>query len=190
MEILSLWRRQGKTDLPGLGLVFSCGWCILEIYISTTCWAVHIIYCGDTSNYKFCEIVCFSVWMCAMWLNWNIFISIFTSHIPNTITTRNTFQIRENTGLCWSGGLVSHQVNICPNWRWIIFRNFLIHKLIFYVPWSWQRYWSRASIIDTMKHPNEKRIFIWYDVMYIWCVVWAWETLGHIFKYCSVCNEC
>ena len=115
MEILSLWRRQGKTDLPGLGLVFSCGWCILEIYISTTCWAVHIIYCGDTSNYKFCEIVCFSVWMCAMWLNWNIFISIFTSHIPNTITTRNTFQIRENTGLCWSGGLVSHQVNICPN---------------------------------------------------------------------------
>ena len=116
MEILSLWRRQGKTDLPGLGLVFSCGWCILEIYISTTCWAVHIIYCGDTSNYKFCEIVCFSVWMCAMWLNWNIFISIFTSHIPNTITTRNTFQIRENTGLCWSGGLVSHQVNICPNW--------------------------------------------------------------------------
>ena len=37
---------------------------------------------------------------------------------------------------------------------------------------------------------NEKRIFIWYDVMYIWCVVWACETLGHIFKYCSVCNEC
>ena len=118
MEILSLWRRQGKTDLLGLGLVFSCGWCILEIYISTTCWAVHIIYCGDTSNYKFCEIVCFSVWVCAMWLNWNIFISIFTSHIPNTITTRNTFQIRENTGartvpVC--AGLVSHQVNICPD---------------------------------------------------------------------------
>ena len=51
-------------------------------------------------------------------------------------------------------------------------------------------YWSRVFIIDTMKHKNEKRIFIWYDVMYIWCVVWACETLGHIFKYCSVCNEC